>query len=100
MFGLSNEVIEKIINVFRKYPKITEVILYGSRAKGCYKNGSDIDLCLKAEHLTLQDLNKIELALDDLFLPYSFDMTIYDAIDNKELLDHICRIGKLFYQKN
>ena len=79
MFGLSDEIIENILAVFRQNPKIAEVILYGSRAKGCYKNGSDIDLCIKGDYLTLQDLNKISLALDDLFLPYSFDNHAYET---------------------
>jgi len=43
-YGLRKNIIEKMDTVFAKYPQIEKVILYGSRAKGCFQNGSDIDL--------------------------------------------------------
>ncbi|MBS0626813.1 MAG: nucleotidyltransferase domain-containing protein, partial [Verrucomicrobia bacterium] len=45
-YGLNELTIQKITDVFTKFPSIEKVVLYGSRAKGNYKNGSDIDLCL------------------------------------------------------
>lgn len=79
---------------------VDEAILYGSRAKGDYKPGSDIDLALKGEKLDLKELNRIALALDDLFLPYTFDLSIYHRIDNPDLLEHIARVGRIFYRKS
>lgn len=82
-YGLSNDTIEKILSIFGAHPAIEEVILYGSRAKGNYRNGSDIDLCLKGEGLTLNELLTIENEIDDLLLPYKFDVSIYHQIDSQ-----------------
>lgn len=96
-FGLKKEILEKINNIFAEYPQIEEAILYGSRAKGNFKNGSDIDLALKGNKLTLSLANKISLKIDDLLLPYSFDISIYNQIDNPDVIDHIKRKGVVFY---
>lgn len=74
-------------------------ILYGSRAKGNYKNGSDIDLTLKGRGLNLSVINKISLELDDLLLPYLFDISIFQQISNEDMIDHINRVGIVFYDK-
>lgn len=98
-FGLRWETIEKINFVFQTFDEIDAAVLYGSRAKGNFKPGSDIDLVLKGERIDLHLLNKISLALDDLLLPYTFDISIYDQISNPDLMDHIVRVGKIFYTK-
>ena len=98
-YGLRDETIEKIVAVFSLFPEIDKVILYGSRAKGNYKNGSDIDLTLIGEDINLTVLNKIELRLDDLMLPYTFDVSIFHQISNTDLIDHIERVGVVFFQK-
>lgn len=99
-FGLKENSIEQMISVFKKYAELEQVILYGSRAKGNFKNGSDIDLTLVGEQLNLKLTNKIENELDDLMLPYTFDVSIYNYINNSNLLEHIKRVGKVFYRKN
>lgn len=98
-FGIESSVFERIIGVLRENPLIEEAILYGSRAKGVHKSGSDIDVVLKGEKLTLQDLNRVSLALDDLLLPYSFDLSLFHHIDNEELLAHIGRAGKSIFRR-
>ncbi len=99
-FGLKNETIEKIQKVFSKHPEIDEAILYGSRAKGTYRYNSDIDLSLKGKQsLDLTLLQKIEIELDDLLLPYKIDLSVFDSISNEDLIDHINRVGKVFYKK-
>ncbi|WP_229215888.1 nucleotidyltransferase domain-containing protein [Dyadobacter frigoris] len=72
-------------------------MLYG--AKGNYKNSSDIDLTLKGKQLTLFILGKVDEQLDDLLLPYTFDLSIYHQINSPELLHHMNRVGKLFFSK-
>lgn len=99
-YGLKDSVIRSIKNIFCQYPKIEQVLLYGSRAKGNYKNGSDIDLTLIGKDITIEELNRIYLDLDELYLPYSFDISIYEKIQNKELINHINRIGVAIYEKN
>ena len=96
-FGLTTEVIGKIKRVLAQHGEVQLAILYGSRAKGNYKAGSDIDLTLKGEGLDLSRLAKISSDIDDLSLPYTFDFSIYDHISNIELLDHIKRVGTIFY---
>ncbi len=100
MFGLPDKVVESIRNVFAGFPEIEKAIIYGSRAKGNYKNGSDIDLTFFGENLTFQDLFRIEGKLDELFLPYTFDLSIFESIENENLKQHINRVGKIFYLKN
>ena len=100
MFGLKDSVIEKIQSVFEEYSDISEVKIYGSRAKGNFRNGSDIDLAFLGNNLTINLLFKLEDKIDDLFLPYSFDLLIYDNLENDNLKDHINRIGKPFYKGN
>lgn len=97
--GLSAGDIQKIRLVFQDFGKIESVTLYGSRAMGTYKDGSDIDLTLKGGNLDVQLLNQISNALDDLLLPYQFDVSIYSTLQNQDILDHIKRVGIPFYQK-
>jgi type I restriction enzyme S subunit len=96
-FGLSNNVIDKINSVFKKYPSIEKVILYGSRAKGNYKPASDIDLTIISSTQDLSFLFRIENEIDDLLLPYKVDLSFYSLLDNENLRDHINRVGVIFY---
>ncbi len=98
-FGLTKKIIRRVKDIFAKYGQVEEVILYGSRAKGNYRNGSDIDLVVKGKDLNLSVLYKISHEIDDLLLPYTFDLSIYQHIDNDDLLDHIRRVGKIFYKR-
>ncbi len=96
-YGLDEATISKINSVFAAHPKITKVLIYGSRAKGSYKNGSDIDLSVIADGLSTEELNKIKIEIDDLMLSYSVDLSDYNAISSDELKEHIDRVGKPFY---
>ena len=96
-YGLSDQVIAKLKEVFKNFSLVKEVILYGSRAKGTYKKGSDIDLVIKGANIDIAYLGKIRNALDDLPLPYIIDLCVFDNIDNTSLLDHIKRVGIVFY---
>lgn len=73
--------------------------MYGSRAKGSYRPGSDIDLALFGEALNYTQLNRIETEIDDLLLPYTVDLSLYAQIDNVDLQNHIQRVGQVFYQR-
>src|SRR6056297_2190435 len=97
--GIKEEALQKLNKVFASYPGIDKVILYGSRAKGNYKEGSDIDLVLIAPQFTLTDLNKIENRIDDLLLPWKIDLALFHQIENPDLLEHIKRAGISFYEK-
>lgn len=99
MFGLKPHMIRSVQDVFAQYEQIEKVILYGSRAKGNYQPGSDIDLVLIAPLLTTKHLLKIENTLDDLLLPYKIDLGLYHHIQDEEILAHIQRVGKVFYDR-
>ncbi len=98
MCGLSIATIEKINAVFAMHPELTKVLLYGSRAKGNYRLGSDVDLTLIGDTLTYAQLGEMATQLDDLLLPYTFDVSLINKIDNPDLVDHIRRVGIVFYE--
>lgn len=98
-FGLKLETIDKINSIFKKYPQIDTAILYGSRAKGNYRNGSDIDITLSGDGLNHNIIGDVNLEIDDLLLPYMVDLSIFKQISNPDLVEHIQRVGKVFYQK-
>ena len=97
--GLKDQQIENIKKVFSKYDHIDEVLIYGSRALGNYKIASDIDIAIKGENLDSTDEMRITFDLDDLLLPYKFDINIYNRIKNQELRRHIDQFGKKIYKK-
>ena len=99
MNELPKHIVSDIQRIFAKFPAIEKAILYGSRAKGNAKNGSDIDLTIVGNSLLFSDLLKIESELSELNSPYLIDLCIYHQIQNPDLLGHIQRVGKLFYEK-
>ncbi len=98
MYGLKNSDLETICRAFKECPNVTEAILFGSRAKGTHSSGSDIDIALKGNGLSNTILNLLIFLNQESILPYHFDIIDYHAIDNKELIDHIDRVGKSIYK--
>jgi len=96
-FGLSSEDFAQYQAVFTHYPQIEKVILYGSRAKGNYRKASDIDLTIIGD-LDWAHFTRLESELDDLLLPYEVDLSLYAHLDNPDLIAHIKRVGKIFFQ--
>ncbi|WP_250657374.1 nucleotidyltransferase domain-containing protein [Alkalimarinus coralli] len=92
-YGLSEETVNKITSVLARYPEISTAVIYGSRAKGTYRPASDIDITLIGDGLTHDILLSIEIALDDLLLPYKIDLSLHSQIENVDLLGHIERVG-------
>jgi predicted nucleotidyltransferase len=98
-FGLKESDIELIQTVLSNYKEVYKVLIYGSRAKGTFKPASDIDLTLLGEKLNLTIQHKIENDLDDLMLPYLFDISIFNQILNTDLVEHINRDGIVFFER-
>jgi len=96
--GLSQSVIDRICAVFANCPTVERALLYGSRAKGNYHHGSDIDLTLEGSGLDETQLPALETQLDDLLLPYCIDLSRLADIQNEALRDHIRRVGRVFYE--
>ncbi len=98
-FGLDDQTISRMQDVFRQFPTVEKVIIYGSRAKGNYRKGSDIDLTLLGKELDQQLCSDIADALDDLLLPYMIDLSVFSLLNHPELEEHIKRVGQVFYKK-
>ena len=98
-FGLKVDTIDKINAVFAQYSEIEQVLIYGSRAKGDYRKGSDIDLTIMGSSFAYRQLICVETEIDDLLLPYLMDISLFRHIDNPDLIEHIQRVGKIFYQR-
>jgi len=96
-FGLPQATLDKLAGVFRRHGAIESVVIYGSRAKGNYRPGSDIDLTIKGDALEFAELMQIEDQIDDLMLPYSVDLSQYRQLADAELIAHIDRVGQVIY---
>jgi len=94
-FGLRNSDLAHILKVISQFPEIEHVVIFGSRAKGTQLNGSDIDLAIKGEMISDDTVVHLSLLLnEELPLPYFFDVVHYEGIENKDLKEHIDRVGK------
>ncbi|MDD5247869.1 MAG: nucleotidyltransferase domain-containing protein [Rhodocyclaceae bacterium] len=98
-FGLPQAVVDQINSILTGYPSIDRVVIYGSRAKGNFRPGSDIDLTVIGDRFSEAELLRLETQLDDLLLPYSIDLSRFQAIQSQDLIDHINRVGRSFYSK-
>ncbi len=98
MFGLYPNSYKKILSIFNKYENIEKVIIYGSRAKGDFKEGSDIDLTLIGD-LNYIDLINLKHEFEDSSIPYLVDLSIFKELKTESLLEHIKRVGKVFYER-
>ena len=96
--GLPAHAVARMRAVFAAHPSLEQVNLFGSRAKGNYKNGSDIDLAL-AGPVGFSELGTIAFELDDLLLPWEIDLIPLETISNADLREHIARVGQVFYKK-
>lgn len=101
-FGLSARVIDQIRSVLEQHPAVQRAVIYGSRAKGNYKPGSDIDLTLFAAEgkaLGHRELADILDEIDDLLLPYTLDLSAFEQLHHEALQEHIQRVGVVFYER-
>ncbi|WMN10824.1 nucleotidyltransferase domain-containing protein [Marivirga salinae] len=98
-FGLPDSLTEKITSILQNHSEVEEALIYGSRAKGNYREGSDIDMVLKGEQLTEAIRNQIFWEIDELNSPYTLDLSIYHQITSQELIQHIDRVGKTLYNR-
>lgn len=98
-FGITERSYNFIVSFLKTKPQIDAVILFGSRAKGNYKKGSDIDLAIKGEKCSPELAIDIESFInEEIPVPYTVDVVDYNSLKKKELKEHIDRVGVLFYQ--
>ena len=101
-FGLSASTLAKLQSVFLQHPHVKSVVVYGSRAKGNYRPCSDIDLTLhvaQGEQIDHREIAAILDEIDELLLPYTVDLSVFDQLQSHELREHIERVGKVLYQR-
>jgi len=97
--GLPLRTVERIKSGLSRFPEIEQATLYGSRALGRHRPGSDIDLSLSGSALSGTVLARIDTALDELLLPWRFDLSIREQLRSPDLIDHIERVGVPLYQR-
>ena len=97
-FGLSDTVIQELHDVFRRYANIEKVLIFGSRSKGNYRTGSDIDLAVIGKDIDYRVLLDIQCDIEDLALLYSIDLLDYQQKKGTPIGDHIDRVGQVFYE--
>jgi predicted nucleotidyltransferase len=99
-FGLSAGTLAKLRAVLARHAPVQRALIYGSRAKGNFRPGSDIDLTLDAPGLDFAEFLRIEQEIDDLLLPYRVDLSRLDDIEAGPLRDHIDRVGLSFWARD
>lgn len=98
-FGLKERDIGTLIDIFSRFPSVQLVHIFGSRAKGTQKPGSDIDLAIMNDGVSDTTILKIKSELEDSSLPYFVDLVNFPKLKHPEFIDHIDRVGKSFYEK-
>jgi uncharacterized protein len=100
MFGLNEEDLKTITAVISKHNEVEEALIFGSRAKGNFKNSSDVDIVLKGGNITRDTMLAISSELnDETILPYHFDVLDFNTIQNLELIQHVQRVGQVIYKQ-
>lgn len=101
MLGLEKDDLQYIITNIEKFEEIKKAKVFGSRAKGNYKVGSDIDIAIYGEKITFTIVSKLHSILEDQGpLPYLIDIVNYEELLNERLKEHIDRVGILIYEKD
>lgn len=93
VFGLKKEDLNSILKIIFSNEKVREAFLFGSRAKGNFLNGSDIDIAIKAKDLSFEEFLNLKAKLQELNIPQKIDLIVYENIENKDLKEHIDRVG-------
>ncbi len=99
-YGFTESDMAQIVGAFRQVEEIATVVLFGSRAKGNYKPGSDVDLAVKGDRITHRTITQLaDLLNEELPLPYFFDVVHYKTLESQPLVDHIDRVGAVIYDR-
>ena len=96
--GLPQPACQRLFEVLQQSAKVQEVWLFGSRAMGRYREGSDLDVCLVGEAITHLDRLQLMHAIDELLLPWPVDLALRHELPD-ELLDHLNRVGRCLWRR-
>ncbi|MEL3957008.1 nucleotidyltransferase domain-containing protein [Caldifermentibacillus hisashii] len=101
MYGLLEKDMDYILKALKQFDEIDRAILYGSRAMGNYKKGSDVDIAIQSEKVTEKTIFELDDLLNEVYpLPYFFDIVHFEKLTNQNLIDHIEKNGKVLYVRN
>lgn len=98
-FGLPASTLAIVREILAAEPRVEKAILFGSRAKGTQRPGSDIDLALVGEELDVDVLGRLSRQFEESPIPYEVDLLLLDTLDHPGLRDHIARVGKVLYER-
>lgn len=100
LYGLKEEDIDYIVSNITRFNEIEKAVIFGSRAKGTHKPGSDIDIAIFGDNITFDTISALHSVLEEESpLPYLFDIVDYTHLGHKELREHIDRVGKVIFEK-
>jgi predicted nucleotidyltransferase len=99
-YGIKDDYWKRLETVFFSHKNIEKVILYGSRAKGTNRMYSDVDIVLVGEKINNREYTNIIQEIDDLLLPFIFDISVYHSIKDSNLIESINRTGVIIYENN
>lgn len=100
-YGLLERDLEHILAAVKSLPEISQLVLFGSRAKGNFKTGSDVDLAIKGAEVNYDTALKLaEILNEEKPLPYFFDVVHYEGVTEPRLIEHIDRVGVVLYSKD
>jgi len=97
-FGLSEKLLKFMEDIFKLKPQVERVLIYGSRAKGNYSKGSDIDITIVAPEMNFSEYLRLYSMLEDLEIPYRLDVTKYEMLEDN-IKEHIKRVGQEIYNR-
>ena len=99
-YGLTEDYINLLNAIFKQNSFIEKVVIYGSRAKGNFTERSDIDFVIYGNLEDRFQISKIKNEIEESSIPYKTDIQMFDDIKNVSLIDHIDRVGKVFYKRS
>jgi predicted nucleotidyltransferase len=85
--------------IFNKFPEVEEVHIFGSRARGIYKQGSDVDLAVMNQGVHENSLTKMRTDFEESSLPFKIDLINFPTLKHSEFIEHIIRVGITIYHK-
>lgn len=99
-WGLPAASLEILRRILQAEPAVQRAILFGSRAKGTCKPGSDIDLALEGQGLSVDVISRLARAFEESPLPYQVDLCWLESVDHPALREHIARVGRVLYERD
>ncbi len=93
MCGLEPEDLAEITTIISAFPQVEDALIFGSRARGNYNRGSDIDIAIKGENAEEALWEIHDMLEEETFMPYKFDVIHFESIESAELRKHINKDG-------